>query len=178
MESRTKRAQEMDRVVLERFPRLADHPSKPRPPTYTQRRLYRSILPLFLLEKQDCYLAFVGNLNGAGTCVIADLSALWCVAWITGKLGKEDVEWEVDYLNAFMRKRWGDKGKEAPVSTFEWGSVRFSGFGEYLTLTGIIVEERDASRGRFRDPEFEPAQTVVTARVSWNNGEVDVEDAI
>jgi hypothetical protein len=127
-EAHTKRAEDMDKLVLERFPRLADHPSKPRPPTYTQQRLYRSILPLSLLEKQERSLAFVGNLNGAGTCVIADVSALWCVAWMTDKLDvkreKEDVEWEVDYLNAFMRKRWGDRGREAPISVFEWGSVR------------------------------------------------------
>jgi dimethylaniline monooxygenase (N-oxide forming) len=147
MESRTKRAEEMDKVVLERFPRLVNHPSIPGPPTYTQHRLYRSILPLSLLEKQDRSLAFVGYLQGAGICVIADVSALWCVAWMTGNLDvkreKKEIEWEVDYLNAFMRKRWGRIGKEAPVSTFEWGSVCSPYlFRYYSILTWLMDSSR------------------------------------
>jgi hypothetical protein len=41
---------------------------------------------------------------------------------------------------------------------------------------GIVVDERDAQGVGFGTPEFEPAQTVVTTRVSWNNGEVDAEE--
>jgi dimethylaniline monooxygenase (N-oxide forming) len=122
------RSKEMDEEVLRRFPRLAQSPSKNNNPTYTQHRLYQSILPLSLLEKQDRSLAFVGYLQGTGISVIADVSSLWAVAWLSGQMDLrrdvKEIEWEVDYLNAFTRNRHGKKGAETPVALFEWISVR------------------------------------------------------
>ena len=126
--SYTRRSKEMDEEVLRRFPRLAQCPSKNNHPTYTQHRLYRSILPLSLLEKQDRSLAFVGYLQGTGISVIADVSSVWAVAWLSGQMDLtrelKQIEREVDYLNAFTRNRHGKKGAETPVALFEWISVR------------------------------------------------------
>jgi dimethylaniline monooxygenase (N-oxide forming) len=121
------RSRQMDEEVLRRFPRLAQCPSKYEQATYTQYRLYRSILPLSLLEKQDRSLAFVGYLRGMGISVIADISALWAVAWLSGQMDLtrdlEEVELEVDFSNAFIRNRHGKKGAETPTALFEWVSV-------------------------------------------------------
>jgi len=121
------RSRQMDDEVLRRFPRLAQCPFKYKQVTYTQYRLYRFILPISLLEKQDRSLAFVGYLRGMGVSVIADISALWAVAWLSGQMeltrNLEEVEWEVDYFNAFIRNRHGKKGAETPTALFEWISV-------------------------------------------------------
>jgi hypothetical protein len=68
---------------------------------------------------------------------------MWAVAWLSGQLdltrGVKEIEWEVDYLNAFTRNRHGKKGAETPVALFEWISVRDATLGIYrksLTLLG------------------------------------------
>ena len=118
---------EADKAVLAKFPRLANPPVQPKDPTYSQYRLYRSILPFPLLEKGDRSLTFVGYLQGAAICIIGDVSSLWAVAWMTGKLDIEremaEMEKECDLLNAFIKRRYLNAAREIPYFPFEWSTV-------------------------------------------------------
>ncbi|CAG7852972.1 SubName: Full=Uncharacterized protein {ECO:0000313/EMBL:CCA71618.1} [Serendipita indica DSM 11827] len=120
----TQAMEEADKEVLAKFPRLSNPPVEPKKPTYTQYRLYRSILPFPLMKKRDRSLTFVGYLQGAAICIIGDVSALWAVAWMTGKLDIErdmdEMEKECDLLNAFIKRRYLNAGREIPYLPFEW----------------------------------------------------------
>jgi hypothetical protein len=113
--------------VLQLFPRLAKPPVQPREPTYTQNRLYRFIVPLPFVKLDDRSLVIVGRLAGVGTSVINDVSALWAVAWMTGKIkvtqSMEEIESEVDLYNAYVRRRYFDGGRHAILFIYEWISV-------------------------------------------------------
>lgn len=121
---------------IQRFPRLEHAPASKHPPQYTQYRLYRSIVPLSLLGKNDRSLAFAGFVQGAGTSVLCDVIALWTVAWLTDQLDvartMNEIEREVTMLNDFARVRYGSSGAQLPTATFEWHSV--SSTSLYLTV--------------------------------------------
>jgi hypothetical protein len=121
---RSNRAKE---VVLQSFPRLAHPPIPPRTPTYTQYRLYRFIVPLPMVQSDDRSLAFVGFFHGNATAVIYDTVALWAVAWLTGEIKvtqtMEDIEWEIDLCNAYIRQRYLTGGVHASYLAYEWLSV-------------------------------------------------------
>jgi dimethylaniline monooxygenase (N-oxide forming) len=120
--------QKAEEEVLRQIPRLRNPPFPPRAPTYTQYRLYNHIVPLPLLKADDRSLTFVGYLQGAGIAVINDVVALWVVAWMTGDLkldrGLEEMEWEIDLYNAYVKRRYVSGGRQAPIAPFEWFSVR------------------------------------------------------
>lgn len=126
---RIKRDEDAENAVLQLFPRLKEHPWKDRRAVYTLPRLYRYILPLPHLQHGERSIAFIGYLQGSAIPIIADVSSLWAVACMEGELQTkrtfEDVEREVDYLNAFCRLRWGKRGQQIPSALFEWKSVSF-----------------------------------------------------
>lgn len=134
----TQAMEEADKEVLAKFPRLSNPPVEPKKPTYTQYRLYRSILPFPLMKKRDRSLTFVGYLQGAAICIIGDVSALWAVAWMTGKLDIErdmdEMEKECDLLNAFIKRRYLNAGREIPYLPFEW-----------MTILNYMLEELEVS---------------------------------
>ncbi|CCA71618.1 hypothetical protein PIIN_05554 [Serendipita indica DSM 11827] len=134
----TQAMEEADKEVLAKFPRLSNPPVEPKKPTYTQYRLYRSILPFPLMKKRDRSLTFVGYLQGAAICIIGDVSALWAVAWMTGKLDIErdmdEMEKECDLLNAFIKRRYLNAGREIPIPPFEW-----------MTILNYMLEELEVS---------------------------------
>ena len=151
---------EADEEVCRLFPRLATPPTPltpptpptaptppppPPPPTHqpqvlrgrdegelTPHRLYRTILPLSLLEADDRSFAVVGAIAASATGIVAEAVALWAVAWLTGQLdvkGKravQEVEREIALLNAFKARRYLQLGRRTPTVMYEWLSVRMS----------------------------------------------------
>jgi hypothetical protein len=113
--------------IIERFPRLARTPPYKNPPQYTQYKLYRSVVPLPLLAKNDRSLAFVGCVQGTGMAVLSEVVALWAVAWMTDHLDiarpMHEIEREVAMLNDFAKLRYGHNGAQIPVCIMEWHSV-------------------------------------------------------
>lgn len=173
LETYDRRNKEMDEEVLRRFPRLAQSPTTPKPITHTQYRLYRCIVPLSLLEKQDRSLAFVGYLQGTSVSLIADISSFWAAAWLSGQLDitrdKNEIEWEVDYLNAFMRNRYGNRGAVMPVALLEWVSVsRYSLYYDYGCSNSMpfSVYQSHAARAGRASSKCQPVQTVASQGLS------------
>ncbi|PVF97890.1 FAD/NAD(P)-binding domain-containing protein [Serendipita vermifera] len=120
-------SQKATNIVLETFPRLANPPGVRREAIYTQHRLYRFMVPLPLVEANDRSLVFVGRLTGIGLSIINDVLALWAVAWLTNEMKvdkkKEEIEWEVDLYNAYMRSRYLDAGRHPQILTYEWAGI-------------------------------------------------------
>ncbi|CAG7852970.1 SubName: Full=Related to dimethylaniline monooxygenase {ECO:0000313/EMBL:CCA70769.1} [Serendipita indica DSM 11827] len=112
-----------DKEVLERFPRLRDPPIQPKSPEWTQYWLYRFIVPFPLLQRNDRSLAFVGYLGGGTLSLVADVSALWAVAWLSGRLEikrpYEEMVQECDLLNAFLKRRCINASQAVPYMPFE-----------------------------------------------------------
>ena len=137
-----------DEEVCRLFPRLSTPPTPPTHPPQrllppirggdegelTPYRLYRSILPLSLLEADDRSFAVVGAIAVTSTGIVSEAVALWAVAWLTGQLdvkGKkavEEVEREIAVVNAFKARRYLQHGRRVPAATYEWLSVRLCRF--------------------------------------------------
>ncbi|CAG7854352.1 SubName: Full=Related to dimethylaniline monooxygenase {ECO:0000313/EMBL:CCA70769.1} [Serendipita indica DSM 11827] len=117
----TESMERADQEVLQRFPRLKST-CEVKKPTWTQYRMYRYILPFELLRRRDRSLAFVGYMGG-GTIIGADVSALWAVAWMEGKLeitrDFEEMIKESEVLNAFLKRRYINASQEAPYLPFD-----------------------------------------------------------
>lgn len=122
----TPQSMKADKEVAHEFPRLRDPPVPPRAPTYTQYRLYRFMVPFPLLKSNDRSLAFVGFLTGVAMTILTEVSALWTVAWLSGQLEvkrkEEEMEWEMDLVNAYIKRRYIGTGRQDPVLNFEWFS--------------------------------------------------------
>ncbi|PVF97880.1 hypothetical protein CPB86DRAFT_775076 [Serendipita vermifera] len=122
----TSQSVKADEEVTREFPRLRDPPVTPRAPTYTQYRLYRFMVPFPLLKSNDRSLAFVGFLTGVAMTILTEVSALWTVAWLSGQLEvkrkEEEMEWEMDLVNAYIKRRYIGTGRQDPVLNFEWFS--------------------------------------------------------
>lgn len=122
----SKRDEDLEQEIIRRFPRLAEFPHKSSPKTHTEPRLYRHVLPLPFVEKQDRSLVFVGFFHGLAYATVCDITGLWAAAWLSNQMDfnrdMKDIEWEVDYLNAYERKRYGNRGSKTPV-VLEWLSV-------------------------------------------------------
>ncbi|KAL9054839.1 MAG: hypothetical protein Q9206_003376 [Seirophora lacunosa] len=74
--------QDADRVVLDRFPILANPPKHYREPvTHTPYRLYNSIAPL-----QDDPIVFVGHVMIANYFDLAECQAKWATAYLDGNI--------------------------------------------------------------------------------------------
>ncbi|KAI4140780.1 MAG: hypothetical protein LQ341_003707 [Variospora aurantia] len=104
--------QEADRVVLDRFPMLANPPEHYREPvTHTPYRLYNSIGPL-----QDHSIVFVGHAMIANYFHLAECQAIWATAYLDGKIELPPLEERrktVALFVAWCRRRYlsnGDRG--------------------------------------------------------------------
>jgi hypothetical protein len=123
----TTQSAKADEEVVRQFPRLGNPPVPPRSPTYTQFRLYRHMVPLPHLKSNDRSLAFVGFVTGVSMTTLTEVCALWAVAWLSGQLEvkrkEEEIEWEIDLVNAYIKRRYIGTGRQNPVLNFEWFAV-------------------------------------------------------
>jgi hypothetical protein len=122
---------EADKEVTRLYPRLSTPPPvKWTNVPYTPYRLYRSIVPLPFLQKQDPdrSMVFVGAVGAASTAIMAEAVALWSVAWLTGnldvRLGDEELDHTIAFQNAFSKRRYLNAGAKGPYVVYEYLAVR------------------------------------------------------
>ncbi|PVF97884.1 FAD/NAD(P)-binding domain-containing protein [Serendipita vermifera] len=164
-------SQRAEELVLQQFPRLADPPIPPRAPTYTQYRLYRTIVPLPMVKADDRSLAFVGYLHGVGTAVITDVVALWAVAWLTGetKVSRkmEEIEWEVDLYNAYIRRRYLISGRHLPHFLYDWFSITKN----MLTELKVPLPQKSIFKPWLPADYGGIVQKWISIHLAWSKGE-------
>lgn len=124
-------------LVLSTFPQLAAPPPYHIiPRTHTPYRLYRLIAPPPMAARADTSLAFVGMLHTSATGMVAELQALWAVAYLDGKIDLRErgangvetlraMEDEVAQAGVYMRRRYLNLGEKSANLTFEFMPVGF-----------------------------------------------------
>ena len=117
-----------DRTVLDLYPVLRDPPQQPPARTTTPYRLFRTLVSPKLTAAGGYSLAFVGLVSNNQVSTHAEISGLWAVAYLAGKLsntpigallddeGKMNVD--VAAMTAFMERRYLGR-KEVPDVAME-----------------------------------------------------------
>jgi len=110
-----------DRISM-LFPRLASPPLiKVAPRKTSPCRLYRSCVPTEYIRDNDRTLVFVGVAVVADMGTLSQLSALWAVAWLSGKLKPlenqtmEDIERQVAEQSIWPARRYLNAGIALPT---------------------------------------------------------------
>ena len=85
----------------------ADEGSQPRL-SYTPFRLHRGIVPPGLAAEGDRSLVFLGMMHNISSSIRCEISALWSVAYLTGKLDidPDTVHWETALSSRFGKRRY------------------------------------------------------------------------
>ena len=100
---------EADKEVLLRFPRLEERPVFPgRTDPTSIAKLYRSMVPTNP-EFSDGSIVFLGHIMARDTMTLAEIQALWAVAYLSGKLPsktKQEMDEDVTLVIAWRRRRY------------------------------------------------------------------------
>ncbi|KAE9362775.1 FAD/NAD(P)-binding domain-containing protein [Stipitochalara longipes BDJ] len=100
---------EADKEVLLRFPRLEEQPVFPKGKSRTSpAKLYRCMVPTNP-EFNDGSILFLGHFITRDTMTLAEIQALWAVAYMNGKLPKKtekETEADVALVIAWRRRRY------------------------------------------------------------------------
>ena len=103
---------EADKKVVQAFPRLANLPSYPhQTPRSTPHKLYRSIIPLSDTSSRS--IAFVGAIGSAQSLNVAEIQALWAVAYLSNRLtlpSEQKMRGEVALATAWRKRRYLEYG--------------------------------------------------------------------
>lgn len=122
-------------LVLSTFPLLSNPPPyRVITRTHTPYRLYRLIAPPAMAARGDNNLAFVGMLHTSATGMMAELQALWAVAYLDGKVDlrergpngaetQQEMETEVAETSMWARRRYLNLGEKSGNLTFEFMPV-------------------------------------------------------
>ena len=103
------------------FPRLTSPPIKVAPRKTSPCRLYRSAVPTEYIRYNDRTLVFVGMTGVADMGTLSQLSALWAVAWLSGKLKPlenqkmDDIERQVAEQSIWPVRRYLNAGIALPT---------------------------------------------------------------
>lgn len=100
-----------DRKTLARFPLLRHPPAHfQTKPSYTPCRLYRAMVPVAGIE--DHSIIFLGKLVVGNNFRVAEVQALWAVAYLDGniQLQRQAMELEIGETVAWCRRRYLSKG--------------------------------------------------------------------
>ena len=101
-----------DSNVLAHLPALADPPPYRRSqPSQTPFRLYQSIVPS--QHAEDHSVVFLGKMVVGNNFRVAEVQALWAVAYLTGhiKYDQADMEQEISKTVTWCRRRYLNKGE-------------------------------------------------------------------
>ncbi|KAH0612343.1 uncharacterized protein H6S33_010395 [Morchella sextelata] len=114
-----------DSLVLSTFPILGSPPPYNRlQRTHSPYRLYRLIAPPEMACRSDYALIHVGMVHTSATGMMAELQALWGVAYLDGKLDlvekKEEMDMECAQANMWARRRYMNLGEKCANLTFEF----------------------------------------------------------
>ena len=100
-----------DRNILARFPLLGGPPQYQKiEPSVSPYRLYKAMTPI--ADVQNRSLVFLGRLVVGNNFRLAEVQALWAVAYLDGslKLDIPNMELEIGETVAWCRRRYLDKG--------------------------------------------------------------------
>ncbi|CAK7210049.1 hypothetical protein SBRCBS47491_000639 [Sporothrix bragantina] len=132
-----------DKVVLARFPILADPPSFfKKVPRMTPYRLYQSIVPI-----HDSSIVFLGRISVINAWRVAEVQSLWAVAALDGRVhamhSTAAMEKEVAETVVWCRRRYLNKGQLA--NWFLWDCVSYTdrlleelGLKSHLGKEGVL----------------------------------------
>lgn len=118
--------------VNEKLPILARSPDV-ETSTVSQRRpwrLYRRLVPPAMAAQNDRSVIFPGQIHSVFTPLVAELQALWGVAFLLGRLqlpGQADKEEEIAVWNAWTRKRYLEQGMKHAYSVYDYIAVSIRG---------------------------------------------------
>lgn len=117
-----------NRMVLHLYPKLQNPPFQPPPKKTTPWRLFRTMVSPKLAAAHDYSLAFVGLISNNQVSTHAEISALWAVAYLEGKLShgtvgrllddKLKMDVDVAAMTTFMARRYLGR-KEVPDAAME-----------------------------------------------------------
>ena len=117
-----------DKKVLALYPVLESPPRQPPARRTTQYRLFRTIVSPKLAAAHDNSLAFLGLVSNNQVSNYAEISALWAVAYLTGKLfrtpagamlnDEERMKVDVATMTTFMERRYLGR-KDIPDAAME-----------------------------------------------------------
>ena len=117
-----------EETVFELYPVLRNPPRKPAPRSKTVYRLFRTMVPPKLAAINDNSLAFVGLVSNNQVSTHAEISALWAVAYLQGKLNDAPVgrmledqrkmDIDVASMTTFMERRYLGR-KDVPDAAME-----------------------------------------------------------
>ncbi|MCJ1283792.1 hypothetical protein MMC26_003123 [Xylographa opegraphella] len=117
-----------EKTVLDLYPALRDPPRQPPPRKTTSYRLFRTMVSPKLAAAHGYSLIFIGLVSNNQVSMHAEISALWAIAYLTGKLaqapvgvllddaGKMNVD--VAAMTTFMKKRYLGR-KDIPDAAME-----------------------------------------------------------
>ncbi|KAL1636046.1 hypothetical protein SLS56_001398 [Neofusicoccum ribis] len=152
-------AQKADTVILERFPRLKDHPNVPKSERSENAketpnqpfRLYRFMIPPSTLQKRN--IAFAGMLMTISTSISAQAQSLWISAYFDGRLDRQPVEekagWETVLHSQFGRWRY-PCGYGARLPDFVFDTVPY--IDMLLRDTGLETHRKKSKFAEITDP--------------------------
>lgn len=114
-----------DKLVLDTFPILQNPPPyRVIPRTRTPYRHYRLLAPPTMAARGDNSVVFVGMVHTSATGMMAELQALWSVAYLDGHIDlrekKEEMEKEVAEVGIWGRRRYLNLGEKTTNVTFEF----------------------------------------------------------
>jgi len=117
-----------DQKILNLYPLFANMPYKytDRDVEYTPFRLFRGLIPPLVTAERN--IVFLGKVGSVQQTSLAEINALWSVAYLEGLLpleslvsDQEAMNREVARTNAFMKRRYPGR-RNVPIALFE---VRF-----------------------------------------------------
>lgn len=144
-----------DREILDLYPIFDNVPYKyiQQDAEYTPFRLFRGLIPPSLIA--DCNVVFLGKLGNVQQTSLAEVNALWSVAYLEGHLplenlvdDQENMDREVAHVSAFMKRRYPGR-RNIPIALLEvrdWMDMLLRDLG-IRTDRNRLAWERSSSRG-------------------------------
>lgn len=89
-------------------------------------RLYRRLISPNLTEAGDRSVIFPGQIHSVYTPLVAELQALWGIAFMLGWIDvpqREEQELEIATWNAWTRKRYLEQGRKHAYSIYDYLAV-------------------------------------------------------
>jgi hypothetical protein len=141
-----------DQKVLDMYPLLASPPKevKVREQPLTPLTMFRNIIPPSLAARQDRSIAFLGNLYNSQNTTLAEVSALWSVAYLEGLMpdnellgNKMKMDQDIALTNAFMLRRYPGR-KNEPIAMMEvkdWTDLMLRELGLRTDRKRVVMEK-------------------------------------
>lgn len=107
---------------------ILQNPPKPSQSANHKRpwRLYRRLISPEMAANNERSVFFPGQIHSVYTPLVAEVQALWGIAWMLGMIDappREEMDKEIAVWNAWTAKRYGDMGKRHAYSIYDYLAV-------------------------------------------------------